>query len=159
MREACRRTKHADYLSLGPCVWMWQCQTDNSLNFTDFTKLPDDDVSRAQSGQWLLAILIWWKTKKLFFVCGCIHLLVCVFSGGRCCLQQSGGGAGGDYVLVGRMGQVDGLHSHLWRRSHDAGATLPQAEVSPSKQTREENQTKYGFSPKRVFSITFAFFF
>lgn len=60
------------------------------------------------------------------------------FLGGCCRLQQSGGGAGGDYVLVGRVGQVDGLHSHLWRRCDDTGETLPQAEVSPRKQTRKD---------------------
>lgn len=55
-----------------------------------------------------------------------------VGAGGGRGLQQPGGGAGGDHVLVGRVGQVDGLHSDLRRRSHVPGETLPEAEVSGS---------------------------
>lgn len=93
-------------------------------------------------------------------LCVCVNLCVCVLSGGRCRLQQSGGGAGGDHVLVGRVGQVDGLHSHLWRRSDDAGETLPQTEVSPSvcegKQTRKDNKTSVASKASElVFAIAF----
>lgn len=55
-----------------------------------------------------------------------------VCSGGWRGIQQSGGRTGGDHVLVGRVGQVDSLHSHMWRGSDDTGETLPQTEVSPS---------------------------
>lgn len=88
------------------------------------------------------------KSMPVFVLCVCINLplcvCVCVLSGGCCRVQQSGRGAGGDHVLVGRVGQVDGLHSHLWRRSDDAGETLPQAEVSPSmcKANKQEKTTK-----------------
>lgn len=54
----------------------------------------------------------------------------CVSSGGRGGVKQPGGGAGGDHVLVGGVGQVDGLHSGLWRGSDVTGETLPQTEVS-----------------------------
>lgn len=39
---------------------------------------------------------------------------------------------------------MDGLHSHLWRRSDDAGEALPQTEVSPSmcKANKQEKTTK-----------------
>lgn len=53
-----------------------------------------------------------------------------VWLGGQCGLQQSRGGAGSDHILVGRVGQVDSLHSDLWRGGDVTGETLPQTEVS-----------------------------
>lgn len=55
--------------------------------------------------------------------------LLFVFLAGCSGVQQSGGGARGDYVLVGRVGKVDGLHQDVWRGGHVPGATLPQAKV------------------------------
>lgn len=60
------------------------------------------------------------------------YVSVHVCSGGWCGFQQSWGRTGGDHLLVGRVGQVDSLHSFMRRRSDDAGETLPQTEVSLS---------------------------
>lgn len=61
-----------------------------------------------------------------------LFIHICGRAGGGRGVQQSGGGAGGDHVLVGWVGQVDGLHSYLWRRSDVTGETLPQTEVRQS---------------------------
>lgn len=65
----------------------------------------------------------------------CVDVSACVYSGGWCGIQQSGGGTGSDHVLVGRVGQVDSVHAHVWRRSDDTGETLPQTEVGLSEHT------------------------
>lgn len=70
----------------------------------------------------------------------CSKVCVCVCVGGRSGLQQSGGAARGDHVLVGGMGQVDSVHSYLWRRSDVTGASLPQTEVS---QSEPDDKLKY----------------
>lgn len=76
----------------------------------------------------------------------CFYVSVCVFSGGWRGFQQPGGGAGGDHILVGGVGQVDSLHSYLWRGGDDTGETLPQTEVSQSAHT---HKVKVGVLIKR----------
>lgn len=69
------------------------------------------------------------RRRATFSILG-FNLGFLIFLGRRRRLQQPGGGAGGDHVLVGGVGQVDSLHAHLRRWRDDAGEALPQTEVS-----------------------------
>lgn len=85
----------------------------------------------------------------------CVVKFVCVCVGGRSGLQQSGGAARGDHVLVGGMGQVDSMHSYLWRRSDVTGASLPQTEVSQSARQAKISQKWTHLQPCLILFVVF----
>lgn len=132
------------------CLWV-VIQTDNNILFPQ--KKEGMKVHNYKQTIRCTAGCLRCKTKLLFiFDSWAVHMTngttkwvdvsSCVYSGRWCGIQQSGGGTGSDHLLVGRVGQVDSLHAHMWRWSDDTGETLPQTEVRLSERTHAHTTSK-----------------